>query len=71
MILTPEQRVYAIMGLDVFACNKQGGSWTGPLWPRGVLVYDISPALGGPLFLPFSSGAGKYNNDQPINKWFL
>ena len=45
------------MGLDVFASNKQGGSWTGPLWPHGVLVFGISPALGGPLFLPFSSGA--------------
>ena len=31
MILTPEQRVYAIMGLDVFVSNRQGGSWTGPL----------------------------------------
>ena len=46
MYLTPEQRGYAMMGLDVFASNRQGASIKGPLWPGGVLVYDIAPALG-------------------------
>lgn len=45
MILTPEQRAYAMMGLDVSAPNKQGAASRGPLWPNGVLIYDISPVL--------------------------
>lgn len=49
MILTPEQRAYAMMGLDVSALNKQGGASRGPLRPNGVLVYDISPVLGEPF----------------------
>ena len=55
MILTPEQRAYAMMGLDVSAPNKQGGASRGPLWPNGVLVYDISPVLGEPFFLQHSN----------------
>ena len=50
MILTPEQRAYAMMGLDVAAPNKQGAASRGPLWPNGVLIYDISPVLGEPFF---------------------
>ncbi|CAH3121587.1 unnamed protein product [Porites lobata] len=46
MYLTPEQRGYAMMGLDVFTSNRQGASIKGPLWPGGVVVYDIAPALG-------------------------
>ena len=49
MILTPEQRAYAMMGLDVAAPNKQGAASRGPLWPNGVLIYDISPVLGEPF----------------------
>ena len=49
MILTPEQRAYAMMGLDVSAPNKQGAASRGPLWPNGVLIYDISPVLGEPF----------------------
>ena len=49
MILTPEQRAYAMMGLDVSAPNKQGAASRGPLWPNGVLIYDISPLLGEPF----------------------
>jgi len=46
MYLTPEQRGYAMMGLDVFTSNRQGASIKGPLWPGGVVIYDIAPALG-------------------------
>ena len=49
MILTPKQRAYAMMGLDVSAPNKQGAASRGPLWPNGVLIYDISPVLGEPF----------------------
>ena len=49
MILTPEQRAYAMMGLDVSAPHKQGGASRGPLWPNGVLIYVISPELGEPF----------------------
>ena len=49
MILTPEQRAYVMMGLDVSAPNKQGAASRGPLWPNGVLIYDISPVLGKPF----------------------
>ncbi|CAH3153086.1 unnamed protein product, partial [Porites evermanni] len=45
MYLTPEQRWYAMMGLDVFTSNRQGAAIKGPLWPGGVVVYDIAPAL--------------------------
>ena len=46
MILTPEQRGYAEMGLDVFASNPQGAAIKSGLWPGGRVVYDIEPALG-------------------------
>ena len=46
MYLTPEQRGYAMMGLDVFTSNRQGAAIKGPLWPGGVVVYDIAPTLG-------------------------
>lgn len=62
MILTPKQRAYAMMGLDVSAPNKQGAASRGPLWPNGVLIYDISTVLGEPFF---------YNKElpnQPLNK---
>jgi len=49
MILTPEQRAYAMMGLDVSAPNKQGGEIRGPLRPNEILIYKISPVLGEPF----------------------
>ena len=49
MLLTPLQRGYAMMGLDVSASNKQGASIRSPLWPGGVLIYEISPTLGRPF----------------------
>ena len=49
MRLTPLQRGYAMMGLDVFATNRQGASIRSPLWPGGVLIYEISPTLGRPF----------------------
>ncbi|KAM7434830.1 hypothetical protein ABFA07_015153 [Porites harrisoni] len=45
MRLTPLQRGYAMMGLDVYSSNKQGASIRSPLWPGGVLIYEISPTL--------------------------
>ncbi|XP_073253925.1 zinc metalloproteinase nas-14-like [Porites lutea] len=45
MLLTPLQRAYAMMGLDVYSSNKQGASIRSPLWPGGVLIYEISPTL--------------------------
>lgn len=49
MRLTPLQRGYAMMGLDVSASNRQGAAIRTPLWPRGELIYDISPTLGRPF----------------------
>ena len=49
MRLTPLQRGYAVMGLDVSASNRQGASIRSPLWPGGVLIYEISPTLGRPF----------------------
>ena len=46
MILTPEQRGYAEMGMDVFTSNRQSASIKSGLWPSGLVVYDIEPALG-------------------------
>ena len=66
MYLTPEQRGYAMMGLDVFTSNRQGASIKGPLWPGGVVVYDIAPALGkqpSNSFLP--SNTFMYTRHQP------
>lgn len=46
MILTPEQRGYAEMGLDVHTSNRQSASIKSGLWPGGLLVYEIESALG-------------------------
>ena len=46
MILTPDQRGYAEMGMDVFTSDRQGASIKSGLWPSGRVVYDIEPALG-------------------------
>ena len=52
MILTPEQRRKAEMGLDVDSTSSmKRGSHTGPLWPDGVLIYTIEPALGMSLII--------------------
>ena len=46
MILTPEQRGYAEMGLDVHTPNRQSASIKSGLWPGGLVVYEIERALG-------------------------
>ena len=46
MILTPEQRGNIEMGLDVYHTDRQRASIRQGLWPGGVVVYDIAPALG-------------------------
>ena len=47
MILTPEQRYRAEHGKPVFGSNRRKrGTSTFPLWPLGVLVYEIHPSLG-------------------------
>ena len=45
MILTPEQRMAAEMGLDVDNPFGRGAS-RGKQWPGGVMVYAIHPTLG-------------------------
>ena len=47
MIFTPEQRYRAEHGKPVFGSNRRKrGTSTFPLWPLGVLVYEIHPSLG-------------------------
>ena len=47
MIFTPEQRYRAEHGRPVFGSNRRKrGTSTFPLWPLGVLVYEIHPSLG-------------------------
>ena len=46
MILTPLQRRRAEMGLDVDNPDQKRGSGRFRLWPRGVVIYEIEPALG-------------------------
>ena len=70
MILTPEQRAYVMMGLDVSASNKQGAASRGPLWPDGVLIYDISPLLGEP-FSCNTVPANQRLNQKKQNKKFI
>ena len=70
MILTPEQRAYVMMGLDVSAPNKQGAASRGPLWPNGVLIYDISPLLGEP-FSCNTVPANQRLNQKKQNKKFI
>lgn len=67
MILSPEQRAYAMMGLDVSAPNKQGGASRGPLWPNGVLIYDISPVLGESFFLQHSTSQSTLKPNKKLN----
>jgi len=45
MILTPLQRRRAEMGLDVDNPDRKRGSGRFRLWPRGVVIYEIEPAL--------------------------
>ena len=45
MILTPEQRMAAMNGLDVDAPMGRGAA-IGKQWPSGVLVYEIDNTLG-------------------------
>lgn len=45
MILTPEQRLEAEMGLDVDSSLKRG-SVSNRLWPDGMVAYEIQPDLG-------------------------
>ena len=47
MILTEEQRHRAEHGKPVFGSNRRKrGTSTFPLWPLGVLVYEIDSSLG-------------------------
>ena len=49
MMLTPQQRGNAEMGLDVYTSGGfggQAGSIITPLWPNGEIVYDIDSSVG-------------------------
>lgn len=47
MLLTPEERRSAELGLDVDKPNSlKRGSARSHLWPNGVVIYDIQPDLG-------------------------
>ena len=49
MMLTPQQRGNAEMGLDVYCSTEiglQAASIITPLWPNGEIVYDIDRSIG-------------------------
>lgn len=54
MMLTPEQRMAADLGLDVDKPFGRGAN-RGRQWPKGVLIYAIDPALG--TFVVFLNAA--------------
>ena len=49
IILPPQQRRKAEMGLDVFIPERKRGSSRFRLWPRGVVIYEVEPFLGKSL----------------------
>ena len=67
MRLTPEQRRKAEMGLDVDSTSTmKRGSYTGPLWPDGVLIYTIERDLGM-LFIIYNNQINKKLSRQQIS----